>query len=609
MESSSTDFDPHLTIAYKNNPKLFQAIYEITNLNDTRDNELVDCFMLEKNGLINKKFRKFINKFYYMMILKKQENNLCIYNFEIKKNLLMKLEKTLKERSVNREEELDENDEYNDKMNYICNKLSEKDSKSVDFKSEYQIKVQTPEKIEIVTKSTTINPKEAKIKEINIEKDVSKSDYYYLNKLIPKNHKSNTIFLLNNSNSKINSPSTSNRKDIYIGEIDQFSYQFSNLGTLLKNSCSLYQGYFKNGKKDGLGYKIYLQKNISIYCGEWERGQPHGHGVSLILPKQNKDSTIKIEIMKGKFRQGEFVKGNYTSIIETKDQKIQVEKYKGKFVEKAYLSGMKLKRINYKKSNSSEGKYEVEFYYFYIGDYKDKNENGKGFCIKSFPSMNYRYYYKGDFENGKMHGEGTIIFEGNSLVRRYEGIFNQDKFPSHYGKIHFSSGDAFEGFFDKENRKNHVGYYIHSDIRNQKIKHRDLLNYKETYELDLEDFDKMNDKFSITNSGDIFFGQFMCDKKHGLGKYLFNSGLLVFGNYIDGEQNGKFETVRNKHSVNESEVNFDSKTIATFSTNINSLKNNDHKLLINPDKKEKEKIYYLIENDEIIDKSYQPFQD
>ncbi len=598
-----------MIVSFKCNPKLYQAINEITNLNISADNDLVESLLEENKYQLNKKFRKFISKFFYMMILKKQENNICIYNFEIKKNLLMKLDKTLKERSMNRVEELDDHDDYNDKMNYIHNVLNEKNSKSVDFREQYLIKVEDVEKTDMVTKSTTINMKEVKMKEVNLEKDAMKSDYY-LNKLIPKNLKSNTIFMLNNSGSKINSPSTnSSRKNIYIGEIDQFSYQFSNYGTLLKNSRSLYQGYFKNGKKDGLGYKINLQKNNSIYCGEWERGEPHGHGVSIILPKSNKDLTTKIEIMKGKFKQGEFVKGNYTSIIETKDQKIQVEKYKGKLIDKAYFSGRKLKRINYKKSHSSEGKYEVEFYYFYIGNYKDKHENGRGFCIKSFPSMNYRYYYKGDFDNGKMHGEGTIIFEGNSLVRKYEGIFNQDKFPINYGKIHFSSGDVFEGFFDKDNRKNHVGYYIHSEIRNQKIKHRELLNFKETYEIDLEDFEKMNEKFSIINSGDIFFGQFMCDKKHGLGKYLFNSGLLMFGKYIDGEQNGKFETIRNKNSVNESEVNFDSKTIATYSSNINSIKNNNQKLVVNPDKKEKEKIYYLIENDEIIDKSYQPFQD
>ena len=603
-----------MMINYKYNQKLFQAINEITNLNDSKDNDLVNCLIEEKGIFLNRKFRKFINKFLYMMILKKQENNICIYNIEIKKNLLMKLENILKERYVNKAEDQDGMDDYTEKLNYISTKLNENNSKV-----EYHCKVQddyVPSKssknLEKVVKSSTINMKsEIRLKESNREKEPVKIDAY-LNKFLSKNYnekKPNTIYLLNNSGTNINSPSSVNKKHLYIGDLDLFTYQFTNYGTLLKQSRSIYQGYFKNGKKDGLGYKLSFQENISIYSGEWYKGEKHGHGVMIVLPKSNKESGYKIEIMKGKFKKGVFVKGNYTSVVESKDQKVQVEKYRGKLIDKSYVSGRKLKRISYRKSNNSEGKYEIEYYYFYEGEYIDKLENGKGFCIKSFPSLNYRYYYKGDFENGRMHGEGTIIFEGNSLVKKYEGVFNQDKFPINYGKILFNSGDVFEGFFDKDNRKNYVGYYIHSEIRNQKIKYRELLNFKETYEIEIEDFDNMNDKCSVINSGDIFFGQFMCDKKHGQGKYLFNNGLLVIGKYIDGEQNGKFETIRNKNSVYENEVNFDSKTIATFSTNINSIKNHNQKLPVNTDKKEKEKIYYLIENDEIIDKSYQPFQD
>ena len=197
-----------------------------------------------------------------------------------------------------------------------------------------------------------------------------------------------------------------------------------------------------------------------------------------------------------------------------------------------------------------------------------------------------------DFEKGKMHGEGIILFDGNSLVRRYEGVFKEDKFPCQYGRLHFSSGDVFDGFFDKDNRKNEVGCYIHNQISKDKIIQKDLPKFYETNEINEEEFNLMNNKFLTMNVSDIFFGEFYCDRKHGLGKYLFNIGLLVVGKYIDGEQNGKFETIRNKKNDKE------------FLE-----QKNDSDKYGDTDKIKKEKIYYLIENDEIIDKSENPFKD
>ena len=59
--------------------------------------------------------------------------------------------------------------------------------------------------------------------------------------------------------------------------------------------------------------------------------------------------------------------------------------------------------------------------------------------------------------------EGYIQFEGDFFVKSYRGGFEDDKFFCNYGIVKFSSGDVYEGFFDKEHGKSKMGLYFHGD--------------------------------------------------------------------------------------------------------------------------------------------------
>ena len=550
-------------------------------MNDNYDKKF---YFLITDTKLNINFQKFINKFVYMMLLKKT-GYIRTCNLEIKKDIKERINNVLKERcSLNNGED---NENYSEMLDYLYKNLNTITERSTIKKVSEKAKLN---KIEFdqsnLIGSTGSIPKSGSILITNTKLN----NVFRNNSFSKKFAHDKKISCILPSHFNLSNDKTIN-STFYFGEIDTYNYKYSNIGTLMKHSKYNYRGTFRNGKKDGYGYLLNFQRNFSIYIGEFHEGLCHGYGVQFTFPKVPKNSFIKAEYCEGLFKNGYFYEGDYMSILEIKDNRIMIEKYKGNYYNLAYEFNQKIKRTMYKKILLEE-KYEIEYYYYYKGEYKDNLENGKGICIKSFPDLNYRYYYKGDFEKGKMHGEGIILFDGNSLVRRYEGVFKEDKFPCQYGRLHFSSGDVFDGFFDKDNRKNEVGCYIHNQISKDKIIQKDLPKFYETNEINEEEFNLMNNKFLTMNVSDIFFGEFYCDRKHGLGKYLFNIGLLVVGKYIDGEQNGKFETIRNKKNDKE------------FLE-----QKNDSDKYGDTDKIKKEKIYYLIENDEIIDKSENPFKD
>ena len=392
----------------------------------------------------------------------------------------------------------------------------------------------------------------------------------------------------------------------YAGEFDSYNLKHCGAGKHVKQDYYFYNGTFLNGKKNGFGYIFRLNKNSEYfyYIGEWEDNLPHGFGIAYIYPKEHGYIVKNKKIMRGKFKCGKFVSGFSITIIES-GKHVTIEKFFGKLENDNYKSGEKLHRIQYKIEDGENGKCEIESYYFYQGQFKDNLENGKGISVKTFPSANYQYYYKGEFENGEMHGEGTILFEGDFFIKKYEGIFEQDKWFCQYGKVYFNSGDVFEGFFDSSNSKDMMGYYLHSfedessnNNNNREIK-RNVKKFGELREITENEFENLNKFMSNVKVGDAFFGEFYNDKKHGIGKYIFKEQkLLVVGKYLDGERNGKFETVKNE-DINE-------KLKDKTSIKIKQLMK---KKSLNFLKITKNKMYYLFENDEIIDDSDKPFKE
>lgn len=397
----------------------------------------------------------------------------------------------------------------------------------------------------------------------------------------------------------------------YMGEMDNYNYSYSGIGKLFKPEYYFYKGTFYNGKKEGYGYTFKQEKsgNYFYYIGEWENNLPHGFGISYIYPKEVKKGAVRQKkLQRGKFNKGKFEAGIDLTIKEEETQ-ILAEKYVGVIENDSYKSGEKIYRTLYKIENQEKGfdkaKVEVDYHYYYQGQFKGKLEHGKGMSVKTFPGLNYRYYYKGDFENGQMNGEGTIIFEGNFFVRKYEGLFEKDKWFCHFGKVYFKSGDIYQGFFDSNNSKDICGYYLHTNNDESKLreleKKQSLKKFNDVKEFTDNEFESMKNFITHSNIGDVFFGEFHNDKKHGLGKYLFKSEkMLAVGRYLDGERNGKFDTAKNEALDERRETQF----FGTAIHNAPAKKNIQSKTA---SKWVKRKKYYLIENDEIIDDSDKPF--
>ena len=386
----------------------------------------------------------------------------------------------------------------------------------------------------------------------------------------------------------------------FSGEVDIYNQQFMGIGKYFKPDLYFYKGTFIKGKKDGYGYifKQEYNRSYSLYYGEWENNLPNGFGIAYIYPDDNNRSARKpTKLLRGKFIDGKFVSGIDLKITEDSNH-IIIEKFHGNIENENFKSGDKLYRISYKIIDLIKDKLEIEYYYFYQGDFKNRLEHGKGVSVKTYPKADYRYYYKGQFENGLMNGEGSIIFEGNFFVKKYEGIFENDKWFCKYGRVYFRSGDIYEGFFDSSNCKNILGLYIHTkdvNSEDERAKKETIKNISEVISFTENEFNALSILNTTEYFGDSFFGEFYNDKKHGFGKYLYSSEkVLSIGRYLEGDRNGIFDTVL----IEQVKGNVDTQAKKSYS------KRKLEKIV----KYNKLKKYYLIENDEIIDESETPFQ-
>ena len=357
--------------------------------------------------------------------------------------------------------------------------------------------------------------------------------------------------------------------NIYNGEFDKYSSLYHGYGILIKNNAShsYYEGLFKNGKRNGFGLFMKELSNYSTvyYIGEFKRNKFHGHGIKIIRSLEH------ITIQKGMFSASSFANGEqHTYSISNKAYQI----YKGRFNsseqfcdDNGYLF---TKHFKQSKTNSLS----VDNTYEYKGAFDQGKPNGYGELHNDFLKKGYSYVYKGNFMNGMKEGYGIVTYSDNYFVKQYEGSFHNDKEFYLYGKVLFKSGDVYEGFFDMDNQfKNGVGLYLHYDVCLGKVRDR-------------------------------FFGEFGKDKKDGLGVFVAPlERKSLIGKYCDGEKVGVFEL--NEYYVDKSTC---VDTSGLQPTNENS------KTEMNESEKDGEegsccnvkgnKMYLLMENNDIVDKSY-----
>ena len=151
----------------------------------------------------------------------------------------------------------------------------------------------------------------------------------------------------------------------------------------------------------------------------------------------------------------------------------------------------------------------------YDGDFKNGKPEGEGKCY--YENGNY---YIGQFSNGVRHGKGIIYYRNGNI--KFKGEFVEDNVQG-YGIYFWEDGDYYEGLFHN-NQKHGKGieYYKNGNIK---------------YEGDflMDKFDG-NGKFYYKN-GDYYTGQWLNGLKHGKGIiYSKDNTIMYDGFFVNGEK-------------------------------------------------------------------------
>ena len=202
---------------------------------------------------------------------------------------------------------------------------------------------------------------------------------------------------------------------------------------------------------------------------------------------------------------------NILTIIGLYKKKKEDMNYYGYFIN-VPIESLK-KNLNFHKIDYDNGTY--------IGEYKGNVCEGYGKFIRDNDS-----YYIGQWLNDAEHGKGTIYLDihskNNEII--YEGDFAYGK-PNGYGKCYYENGNYYIGEFSNGIRNGKGTIYYKNDC----IK----------YEGDFVD-DKVqgNGKY-IWENGDYYIGQFVNDSRHGKGiEYYKNGNKEYEGDFVDNKYEG-----------------------------------------------------------------------
>ena len=159
--------------------------------------------------------------------------------------------------------------------------------------------------------------------------------------------------------------------------------------------------------------------------------------------------------------------------------------------------------------------YSNNNYIIYEGDFKEGKPNGIGKCV--YDNGNY---YIGEFLNGIRHGKGTIYYKNNNI--KYEGDFVEDRVEGN-GKYIWENGEYYIGqFFNNLRHGKGIEYYNNNNIEYD----GDFVMNK--YE--------GNGKFYWKN-WNYYVGQWLNGLKHGKGKIYSKDNIIIYdGFFVNGEK-------------------------------------------------------------------------
>ena len=359
-------------------------------------------------------------------------------------------------------------------------------------------------------------------------------------------------------------------QEYYSGQYDNTTYLYAGFGTLIEpDKKSSYTGTFRYGAKDGMGILFEEPNNSMMVCfaGEFKKNKIEGYGVKIKLK-----SNIIIS-KEGLFNDTIFLRGKVKIIKDNiLKEEIDVIKYDGDMSNDVFNGFGILNQKTYTKNNLIN--YNFFYEKEYKGHFKNGKENGKGILTYNNAITQENYKYSGNFLDGLKDGYGVINYGENFLIKKYEGIFKEDKPFSTYGIAYFKSGDIYEGFFDINHRKDFSGNYLFYDPVSKTI-------------------------------NENYFGGFYNDAKQGLGKLYFENkegSKLLKGNFNMGEKQGYFEMNEYRNKFVKLRTSHDKRRKRMKTWNYGQLYETKYN-------RSQNKIYILFEQNEIIEKSELPFDD
>ena len=241
--------------------------------------------------------------------------------------------------------------------------------------------------------------------------------------------------------------------------------------------------------------------------------------------------------------------------------------------------------VNEYNQPQGKGKYTYNNGDVYEGEFKDGNFNGKG--KKTYADSSYedwsvyepadpRRVYEGEFKDNAYNGKGKLTYKNGDV---YEGEFRKGLFDGK-GKKTYNNGDVYEGEFryDKPHGKGKFTYengtvlegafvrglkngrFLVTSPRDSPIIH----NYENGELRSKHDLNFVEKKFiylyaRVHGGNSVDYTGYVNEngEPHGKGKFTYENGTVLEGEFKDGNFNGKGKIIYGNGSLNSPYENGD----------------------------------------------------
>lgn len=307
--------------------------------------------------------------------------------------------------------------------------------------------------------------------------------------------------------------------------------------TYIYDDGGIYDGNFKDGKRNGQGRFTYT--NGDIYIGLWNQDERQGIGTIHFANGDIYEGEWSHNIRNGQgtmnYVNGDSYKGAWSDDMrngqgtmnyingdaydgEWKDDKRNGQ---GKFV---WKSGEVYEGNWENDERSGYGKGIFTNGNTYEGEWKNDNMNGKGSIVYAQDDSNGRESYEGEWLDGKRTGQGKMIWKNGQV---YEGAWKNGGITG-WGKIIYAQDDS-------AGRESYEGEWLDDKRTGQgKMIWKSGAVYEGAWKNgNINGIGKYTD-----TSGNTYEGEYKENKWDGQGKFIWSTGEVYEGEWKNGKRDG-----------------------------------------------------------------------